>query len=500
MTAPSLRVVMVGRDAALWLTASALQRALGAAAASIVAVELPTALGASSVYASLPPLEALHNKLGLDESALLHATRGSFSLGCNIVDKSGALPPFFLAYGAYGAPIDGGSFFHYWNKARHFGLNVPFEDFCLTAMAARQGRMLLPDEATLAFGRTDYGYHLPAIAYAAALKAHAAACGVAVHHVREILVERSPDTGEIAAVRLDGGLRIEGDLFIDATGGDALLIGAAAGAAGGGAASDPVVDRRLTARARPFAPIPAYAETRLGEAGWATLYASQAAIHVVHAFASAGQSDEEALAAASDLAGLPLVEPVMEPIAHGCRDSAWEGNCVAIGAGACAPGALFDLELHAIQLGIVHLLALFPAGASFAAERAEYNRITRSAFERLLDLPSAFQALNRFGRQGMWGRARAADVPAAVAHKIATFRARGEIPPMEDETFAPDFWQALFVGLGEMPDSWPPAIDRTPPERMKAEFRRILGFVKEKVLEQPTHDSCLKRLSRSEAA
>jgi hypothetical protein len=35
---------------------------------------------------------------------------------------------------------------------------------------------------------------------------------------------------------------------------------------------------------------------------------------------------------------------------------------------------------------------------------------------------------------------------------------------------------------------------------MKAEFRRILGFVKDKVLEQPTHDESLKRLSRSEAA
>jgi tryptophan halogenase len=91
-------------------------------------------------------------------------------------------------------------------------------------------------------------------------------------------------------------------------------------------------------------------------------------------------------------------------------------------------------------------------------------------------------------------------VPDAVQHKIATFRARGEIPPMEDETFAADWWQALFVGLGETAQSWPPSIDRTPPERMKAEFRRILGFVKDKVLEQPTHDESLKQLSRSEAA
>ena len=75
-----------------------------------------------------------------------------------------------------------------------------------------------------------------------------------------------------------------------------------------------------------------------------------------------------------------------------------------------------------------------------------------------------------------------------------------EIPPLEDETFAPDFWRALLVGLGEMPESWPPAIDRTSPDRMKQEFRRMLAFVRDKVLEQPTHDAYLRRFGRSEAA
>jgi tryptophan halogenase len=496
MTAPGPRVVVVGRDAALWLTAAALQRALAASGTSVAAVELPGGLGASSLYASLPPLEALHNKLGIDESALLRATRGSFSLGYNVVDSTKGLPPFFLAHGAYGAPIEGGAFFHYWNKARRFGLGAALEDFCLTAMAARQGRMLVPDEASERFGRTDYGYHLPALSYVAALKAHGARSGVAAHQARRILVERHSASGAIEAVRLDEDRRVEGDLFIDATGAAALLIGREAG----GKSGPPVVDRRLTARAAPFASIPAYAEIRIGAAGWATLHAAQAATHVVHAFESAGKSDEEALADAARLSGLKLADPIVEPIESGCRSAAWEGNCVAIGAAACAFDPLFDLDLHAIQLGIVHLLSLFPAGESSAAERAEYGRITRSAFERLGDLPSAFHALNRFGAEGLWGRARAAAAPASVLHKIATFRARGEIPPMEDETFAPDWWQALFTGLGEMAESWPPAIDRTAPERMKAEFRHILGFVKDKVLEQPTHDDCLKQLRRSEAA
>jgi tryptophan halogenase len=491
MMPPPLRVTIVGRDAALWLTAATFQRALTPAGISVAAVELPTRLSAASLHASLPPLEALHARLGLEEAALLDAVRGSFSLGYNVVGPTGT-PPFFLAHGAYGAPIEGGDFFHYWTKAQRHGLAVPLEHFSLTAMAARQGRMMLPDEATSVFGRTDYGYHLPALAYAAALKTHACASGLALLQAHEISVERDPESGAIRAVRLDGGVRVEGDLFIDATG-DGLLIGAPK------QDEAPAADRRLVARAAPFASVAPYSEIRIGETGWTSLHASAAATYVVHAFASAEQGDEGALADAARLSGLALSEARAEPIPPGRCGPAWQGNCVAIGASARTFDPVFDLELHAVQLGIVHLLSLFPATADFAAERAEYVRITGSAFDRLADLPAAFYAANRFSG-GFWEIKRAAAPPEAVAHKIATFQARGEIPPLEDETFAPDFWRALFVGLGEMPESWPPAIDRTPPDRMKQEFRRMLAFVRDKVLEQPAHDSCLRRVGRSEAA
>jgi tryptophan halogenase len=353
---------------------------------------------------------------------------------------------------------------------------------------------LLPDEATEAFGRTDYSYHLPALAYVAALKARASRLGITMHHARGVAIER--ESGAISAITLEDSTRIEGDLFIDASGSDAALIG--------GDIEDwrPIfaADRSLTAHATPFASVPAYAETRIGDNGWLTLHASQAATHVTYAFASDLQDEETALAAAQALSGLKLLDPVVTPIEQGLRTHAWSANCIAIGTTACAFDPLFDVDLHAIQLGIVHLLSLFPVSGEFAAERAEYNRIIRSAFERLRDFQSAFYALNRFGTAGFWAKVRTATPPPEVAHKIATFRARGDIAPMEDETFAQDLWQALFVGLGEMPESWPPAIDRTPPQRMKEEFRRILGFVKDKVLEQPTHDAYLRSLCRSEAA
>jgi tryptophan halogenase len=350
--------------------------------------------------------------------------------------------------------------------------------------------MMLPDESTAVYGRTDYGYHLPAIAYAAALKSHAGGSGLVWRQTREAAPERDGESGDIRAVVLDDGARVEGDLFIDATG-DGLLVGSPW-------LSDATSDRRVIARAAPLGSIAGYSEIRISETGWAALHAAPAATHVAYGFSSSQQSDDQALAAAARLSGLALGDALVEPVLVGGRDAAWSGNCVAIGGSACAFDPLFGLDLHSVQLGIVHLLSLFPANGDFAAERAEYNRVTGSAFARLADLPALFRAANPYPGS-FWARAAAAP-PAAVRHKLATFRARGEIPPMEDETFAPDLWRALLVGFGEMPESWPPAIERTPPERMKQEFRRMLAFVREKVLEQPTHDAYLQRLGRSEAA
>ena len=169
---PLSRVVVMGRDVDLWLCVNAISRALGPAGVHVTAIELPTRLKSSDISATLPPLEAFHAKLGIKEASLIRAAAGSFSFGQNFVSGlgPGRNPNFFHAWGAYGAPIDGSAFFPCWLKAAHYGLKVSYQDFCLTAVAAKNGRMLLPDEATAAFGRTDYGYHLQTMAYAGHLK------------------------------------------------------------------------------------------------------------------------------------------------------------------------------------------------------------------------------------------------------------------------------------------------------------------------------------------
>jgi tryptophan halogenase len=491
MPPPLSRVVVVGRDAALWLATNVIRTALAPAGVTATVVELPSRLGLADVHATLPPLEALHNQLRIEEGALLRTVGGAFTLGQNFADASGARPAFLHAYGAYGTAIDGQDFFAYWLKARGLGLPVGLEDFSLTAAAARQGRLLIPDEETEKYGRSDYGYHLPAAAYVRSLKGLAVHDGVTIHQAEAIRVLREGD--RIEAIELDGQ-RVEGDLFLDVTE-DGLLIDALGTPRESWRASFPG-DRLLVASGPKFGSIPAYAEIRAGAGGWTGLYPSQARCHVVHVYASNLCSDEEARRDAAENSGIALTDAGVRAVEPGMRAAAWEGNCVAIGAAAATFDPIHNVALHAVQLGLIHLLAFYPAGFDFSTERAEYNRLMRSAFARIRDFQMLHYRLNSYAGSAFWAQARQADASPELAHMIALFRARGEIAPYEDESFSPDSWRAFFIGHGIVPDSYLPPIDRTPPETMKIQFRTMLGFVKEQVLRQPTHDAYLQTITR----
>lgn len=481
-------VVVLGRDVDLWLTVAAISSALGHSGVTVEAVELPSRLRPSDIAATLPPLEAFHAKLGLGEAEVLLAAASAFSFGQSFTSRSGTPSSFFHAWGTHGRPIEDVEFFHLWRQARLLGLNVPLQSFCLTAVAAQNGRMLVPDESAYAFGRTDYGYHLHTAAYVSLLKSLTSAHGVRLHEAQDVEAERSGEHAAIAALMLDGSRRVRADLFVDASGADALLLGGALGAPLHSWRNCLTPKRVLLARAPAFTSIPPFAEVRIGPDGWTALHPTRAATGIVHAFDNG--SDADAAAAAAKAAGIELADATLRTFEPGMRADPWQANCVGVGEAACVFDPIHDVGIHALQLGIVHLLSLFPVTADFTAERREYNRIMRARFERIRDFQCALYALSPFDGP-FWQRNREPRMPDTLRHKVETFRARGHIAAMEDETFLADSWRVLFTGLGIVPESQPPAAGRIPPQRLRQEIERMLELIRRKVLEQPRHDDYL---------
>ncbi|HEV7605694.1 MAG TPA: tryptophan 7-halogenase [Steroidobacteraceae bacterium] len=490
-------LVIVGRDAPLWLAACVMQSALAPAGLRVDVVELPGSMGAADAYATLPALEPLHARLRIDEGRLLAATRGAFTLGKHFLDTTGLAPAFFHAYGSTGERIDNIEFLPNWIKARRFGLPVAFEDFCLTAAAAKHGRMLEPDAEVERHGFTDYGYHLPAIPYGAWLKQLALRRGVIAHEARDVRALRQPDQIGIAELELDGGRRVMGDFFIDATGEAALLLAGSPGTSFENWRDSFPADRVLVAHAAPIPQLPVYADVRAGAEGWVALHPSQACTHVVHAYSSE-IPDDTALANAARLAQLELNGAQIRTRAPGRRE-AWVGNCVAVGEAACVFDAIHGVDLQAVQVGLVHLLPLFPVHPDYAVERDEYNKHVRAAFERIRDFQSAHYVLNRYGGD-FWARARLTPVSRELMLKIGVFRARGDVIYYEDESFAIDDWQALLLGHGVSPETWDPAADCPEPALVKSELRRMLAYIRRKVEQQRSHSAYLQSAGAASGA
>ncbi len=103
----------------------------------VTAIELPTQLHASDVYATQPALEALHNRLRIDEAELLRRDSRRVLVGSEF-RWCGRQQAYFHAYGAYGSAIDYKAFFPHWLRARALGSQCQPRGFLADAAARRE--------------------------------------------------------------------------------------------------------------------------------------------------------------------------------------------------------------------------------------------------------------------------------------------------------------------------------------------------------------------------
>ncbi len=488
-TAPR-KVVIAGRDAAAWLTALALQRAFAPSGVTVEVVELPGLLRPCDTYASLPALQGLHRLLGLDEYEVLKATAGTYSLGQSFANFSRTAPAFFHPYGTHGAAINRVPFIQHWMRARAGGLKIDFEDFSLTAAAAKQNRFFVPTHELSGLGTFDYGYHVRAGAYVGYLRATGLRRGIQVTPARRIDIDLDAGTGHIRSLVTEAGQAVAGDLFIDATGAESLLLG--------GALKTPFEswsawfpdNRILSVSADRLRSLPPYSQVRALSESCLLLTPLQDATSVQHLYDGDHMKDSSALEMAAVVSGLRLRDDaVVSPFAAGRRAVAWSRNCVGIGEAACVLSPIDNVGLHAIHLGLVHLIGMFPVDDDLEPDAAEYNAGLHAALGRVRDFQFAHFKLNRNFDQPYWDHIRNVAASPELEARIELFKARGRIAMYDDESFQADDWMSIFLGHGLVPQSQDPLAGKTPDAEAIAHFQGLLGFIRDQVREMSSHDA-----------
>jgi len=493
LSRPVRSVAIVGRDIAAWLTALGLQRAFGRQGVSITVVELPSMLRAVDVAVGLPALEGLHRLLGLDEVEVLAACAGVNVLGQQFANWSRSRPPFVHAYDSQGAAIRQVEFLPLWLRARAEGLTVPLEEFCLGAAAAKHGRVMVHSPATHEFSKARSGYHLDASAYVRWVRHKAVQAGV--RRVAGVLdgVARAP--GGIASVSLAGGETIAADLFVDASGPDAVLAGQALDVPFESWSPWFGCDRVLTASGPRLAPLPAMSRISAFANGWVGMFPLRDRTPVIAAYDSRRIPDAEMARTAAVLTGLRLGDAVVSPLAVGGRSALWTGNCVAIGEAGTGLEPLDAAPLHMIHVGLSHLITLFPVDADQMIEAGPYNDAVAAHARHLRDFQIAHYRLNERLDEPFWDRLRAAAPPTPLAYKLDLFAARGAIALYDDETFLEENWTAILIGHGLIPRAYDPRADTVPRDELMRSFQRMLGFIAAEVRAMPSLEAQLDLLA-----
>ncbi len=483
------QVVVVGADAPAWMAAAAIHSSLGGTGVRVRVIETPSLLQDADVYSALPALAGFHQRLGLEERLLFSVCKAVPMAGQRFSNWSGAAPPFIHGYDQ--SPLAGGGdlgFTQLWIKGRQQGLRTQFENFSLGAMAARAGRVPLPAQDVEL--QAAYGCHIDAGAYSALLR-HLV-IGAGVHSTTAMVSDVETEGDRIAAVLLADGERVEADLFVDASGPQAVLLSRMPGVEFESWREWLPCDRMLVASGKALRPYPGYSQISAFRQGWIGLFPLQDRTSVVAVYDSRQMSDEEILDRLPVLAKLPISgDAVVSNLSQGIRTRGWVGNCVGVGESAVSLEPLDAVQLHIAHTCISQLMTLFPVEAGAFPESELYDRTIRTVATNLRDFQVAHYKLNRRFDEPLWDRCRDANVPETLQRKLDLFAARGRLPLYDNETFQEHGWESLFIGHGLMPQTYDPRVDGLPEQDHIAIVHKRLESIVELVDAMPEIDEFL---------
>jgi tryptophan halogenase len=490
--------VIAGGGTAGWMVAAAFARLLeGGYRLRLVESDEIGTVGVGE--ATIPQIRLFKDALGMDEDALLKATDGTFKLGIEFVGWREPGHRYMHAFGAVGRDVGLITFQHYWLRARTMGLARSLNHYALNEVAARKGKMHRGSPLT---ARTipdlPYAYHFDASLFAKTLRSFAERLGVERDEGRILGVELK-ETGDVAALALDGERRIDGDIFIDCTGFRALLIEQTLQTGFDNWSHWLPCDRALAVPSERTEPLLPYTQSIAHEAGWQWRIPLQHRTGNGLVYCSRYWSDQQAAdALLASLGAAPIAEPRPLRFTAGKRRQAWNRNVIAMGLASGFLEPLESTSIHLIPSAISRLLQLLPGRTVADADRREYNRQTDFEMERIRDFLILHYTLND-RPEPFWQACRDMALPDTLARKLELFAANGRITREHEELFTEVGWLQVLIGQGAEPAGHHPIADTIDPDELAEYMRMIELLYAHEADAMPSHADFLARHCQASA-
>ena len=495
---PRRRIVIAGGGTAGWMSAAAIARTMGRAV-DVTLIE-SDAIGTIGVGEStIPPLVTFNRLLGINEAEFMRATQATFKLGILFDNWKEPGHRYFHSFGVTGKDHWSAGFQHFWLYGREKGHEEAYDEYCLELKAALQNRFAhLPDDAM------NYAYQLDSGLYAKFLRAMAEKDGTKRIEGKIARVEMDGESGDIAALELEGGTRIEGDLFLDCTGFRALLIEQSLHAGFDDWTHYLPCDSAIAIQTENVGPAVPYTRAMAHDAGWQWRIPLQHRTGNGIVYCSRYLGREAALERLlGNIEGQTLVQPNFLKFAAGARRRQWHRNCVAIGLSGGFMEPLESTAIHLIQRAILRLIRMMPLNEISERDIAEFNEQQHTDMLQIRDfLILHYKATDRRD-SAFWRYCQSMEIPDTLAQKIELFRETGRVFRKNEELFAENSWVQVMMGQGITPQAYHPIAEKLRDD----ELARLLATLRENVSRTvaglPEHASYVARYCgavRAEAA
>lgn len=497
-------VVIVGGGTAGWMTAAALAKFLPSTCRiTLVESEQIGTVGVGE--ATVPHLRYFNELLGIDEQQFIQATQATYKLGIRFKDWGYEGADYFHPFSRFGQPLTTGIAFHQaWMAANQKGMSASFDEFCLAAVAAKQGRFDYPaataNEQNTRFG---YAFHMDATRYAQLLRAYSEKAGV--RRVEgQIATVAQGSQGEIVSLALETGETIGGDFFVDCSGFAALLLRKTLAVDYEDWSHWLKCNAAVAVPSRGGNDIPSYTLSQATRAGWRWQIPLQHRDGNGVVFCKDAMSvDEATTTLLREVRGEALAEPRQLNFTSGRSCKSWEKNCVAIGLSSGFLEPLESTSIYLIQVAIMKLLEVFPSEKIDITSASYFNRCIALEYERIRDFlilhycigsPKAADA-NTCDNQAnaFWQACREMPLPESLTRKIGLFKQQGHVEQYQQGMFLEPSWLAVYFGQGLIPDAVSPRLAGLG----DAELRQMLDVMRtnfaNKASAMPLHAEFLAR-------
>lgn len=451
---PPKHIAIVGGGTAGWMTANLLRHRWARLDVDITLIESADIGTVGVGEGSTPFMRHFFRTLGIEERDWMPACDATFKSSIRFPGWSSVqgyesyVHPFFSE-----ADRELGNLFFTNACLRRRGqaADANPQDFFLAAELARQRRAPLG---------TDYAYHFDAGKLGAFLRAYAVGLGVR-HVVDTVASVEQHENGDIAALQLSGGARIEADLFVDCSGFKGLLITETLGEPFH-AYRDNLFNDRAIAIPTPLADgedIPCETVSTALRHGWAWQIPLTARYGNGYVYSSDFVSDDEAERELREHLGAAAEGAMARRLRMrvGRVKRHWRQNCVAIGLSQGFIEPLEATALMLIQLSVEQFIAALEDDGFGRARQAAYNERVNAMFEGVRDYVVAHYQLNTRRDTDYWRANRAnRKISDRLASLIDIWDRGGDFEAELERhgaalMYLRPSWYCLFAGMGRFP-------------------------------------------------